>query len=211
MSSEVDNSPDRLIRVFFYGLYLDPDVLRGKGVEPRSARLGLVTGRSLRIGRQATLLRSVGGQACGVVYSITREELDRLYAAAGPTGYGPEPVLVQTLDGDFIPALCCTLRDAPGEPEGNADYARDLRGAMVRAGLPGPFPDLSGTSLEHASPDDEPPRRAEVPFDGSTLTAWERFGPGTSDRSQAVQAATVGWGRAVGHRIAGLSWGVARW
>ena len=145
MSSEVDNSPDRLIRVFFYGLYLDPDVLRGNGVEPRSARLGLVTGRSLRIGRQATLLRSVGGQACGVVYSITREELDRLYAAAGPTGYGAEPVLVQTLDGDFIPALCCTLLEAPGESEGNADYARDLRGAMVRAGLPGPFPELSGT------------------------------------------------------------------
>ena len=30
MNGEVDNSPNRLIRVFFYGLCLDPDVLRGK-------------------------------------------------------------------------------------------------------------------------------------------------------------------------------------
>ena len=147
MNSELDNSPDRLIRVFFYGLYLDPDVLRGKGVEPRTARPGLVTGRSLMIGRQATLLRSIGGQACGVVYSITHDEFDRLYAAAGLTSYRAESVLVRTLDGDFIPALCCTLLQAPGEREGNADYARDLSEAMVRAGLPGPFPELSVTSF----------------------------------------------------------------
>jgi hypothetical protein len=145
MDSELDNSPNRLIRVFFYGLYLDPAVLRSHGVQPRDARPGLVTGRSLRIGRQATLLRCVGGQACGVVYSITHDEFDRLYAAAGPTSYRVESVLVLTLDGYFTPALCCTLLQTPGEREGNADYARDLREAMVRAGLPGPFPELSGT------------------------------------------------------------------
>ena len=204
MNSELDNSPDRLIRVFFYGLYLDPDVLRGKGVEPRTARPGLVTGRSLRIGRQATLLRSIGGQACGVVYSITHDEFDRLYAAAGLTSYRAESVLVRTLDGDFIPALCCTLLQAPGEREGNADYARDLSEAMVRAGLPGPFPELSVTSLEHASPDDERPRRAEFSTDVSLHAPWGRSGLDTSERSQAVGSAMVGWGQAVGHRATGV-------
>src|SRR5688572_14750465 len=176
MNSELDNSPNRLIRVFLYGLYLDPAVLRGKGVEPRGARPGLVTGRSLRIGRQATLLRCVGGQACGVVYSITHDEFDRLYAAAGLTSYRVECVLVRTLDGHFIPALCCTLLHAPGEREGNVDYARDLREAMVRAGLPGPYPELSGASVEHASPDGERPRRAEVASDVSPHEAWGRSG-----------------------------------
>jgi hypothetical protein len=203
MNSELDNSPNRLIRVFFYGLYLDSAVLRGKGVEPRGARPGLVMGHSLRIGRQATLLRCVGGQAYGVVYSMTYDEFDRLYAAAGPTSYRVEAVLVRTLDGDFIPALCCTLLHAPGEREGNADYARDLRAAMVRAGLPATFPELSGTSVEHASPGRERPRRAEVSSHASPHEAGGRSGLDTSESSKPVGSATVGWGQAVGQRVMG--------
>ena len=188
MNSPLDNSPDRLIRVFFYGRYLDPDVLRDKGVEPRGARPGLVTGHSLRLGREATLKRCVGGQACGVVYSITHGELDRLYAAAEPTNYRAEPVLVRTLDGDFIPALCCVLLQASGDLEGDVDYARDLREAMVRAGLPGPFPDLPRTPSDHGG---------------------ERSGQDATQRSQTVGSATVGWatvgwGQAVGDRARGL-------
>lgn len=200
MGSEVDNSPNRLIQVYFYGLYLDPEVLRGKGVEPRSARPGLVTGRVLRIGRQATLLRSVGGQACGVVYSMTHDELERLYA--GLADYRVEPVLVWTLDGDVVPALCCTLLQPPGDWEGNAAYTRDLREAMVRAGLPGPFPELSEPPQEHASPDDG--RRGEVrsrptchPSNSGTI----RIRTDHAEPESNAGAATVGWGQAVGHRI----------
>jgi len=78
--------------------------------------------------------------------------LVRVEGAAGLTSYRPEPVLVRAFDGDFIPALGSTLRQAPGEEEGTADYARKLPEAMVRAGLPGPIPELALSPGQRPTP-----------------------------------------------------------
>jgi hypothetical protein len=143
MRSAPDNSPNRTISVFFYGLYMDPDVLKGKNVEPRDGRPAVAEGYSLRIGQKATLLRMRGAAASGMVYSITHAELDRLYWGAGLTEYRAEPLLVRTLDGEFIPAVCCNLLQAPAEHEENPEYAQSLREAMIRADLLGPLPVVS--------------------------------------------------------------------
>ena len=71
-----DNSKNRLHDVFFYGLYMDPDVLEQKGVQPRNPRIAKVEGYELRIGSKATLLRERGGVAYGVVYSLTHSEIN---------------------------------------------------------------------------------------------------------------------------------------
>lgn len=143
MRNVADNSPGRTISVFFYGLYMDPDVLRGMNVEPRDGQPGTVDGYSLRIGHKATLLRAPGATAYGMIYSISHDELDRLYWGAGLAEYRAEPLLVRTLDGEVIPAMCCNLLRPPAEHEENPDYAQSLREAMKRAGLPGPFPEAS--------------------------------------------------------------------
>lgn len=143
MRSAPDASATRTIRVFFYGLYLDPDVLTSKGVEPREGRPAVADGYSLRIGQKATLVRIHGAAASGMLYSITHAELDGLYWGAGLTEYRAEPLLVRTLDGEFVPALCCNLLQPPAEHEENPEYARSLREAMIRADLPGPFPVVS--------------------------------------------------------------------
>ena len=49
--------------VFFYGLFMDADVLRQKGVDPRGFRLARVEGYGLRIGERATLEVSEAEQA----------------------------------------------------------------------------------------------------------------------------------------------------
>ncbi|MFD5428467.1 gamma-glutamylcyclotransferase family protein [Streptomyces sp. NPDC127084] len=143
MHTEPDNSPDRTISVFFYGLYMDPDVLKGRDVEPRAGQPATAEGYALRIGHKATLLRSPGAVACGMVYSLTHAELDRLYWGAGLSEYRAEPMTVRTSDGEVVSALCCNLLQPPAEHEENPDYARSLREAMLRAGLPGPFPETS--------------------------------------------------------------------
>ncbi|WP_433018001.1 gamma-glutamylcyclotransferase family protein [Kribbella sp. CA-294648] len=132
---EGDNSRRRLVNVFFYGLYMDPDVLIDRGVQPRDPRPASVTGYSLRIGTQATLLRYAGAQAWGIVYALTHDELDLLYQGELRT-YRAEPVLARTQSGDFVPALCCNLVSPPGEGEANPDYAELLIATMQRLGLP---------------------------------------------------------------------------
>jgi hypothetical protein len=46
----------RCISVFFYGLFMDEELLRAKGVQPRSPRQACIRGFALRIGQRATLV-----------------------------------------------------------------------------------------------------------------------------------------------------------
>ena len=40
----IDNSKDRLVDVFFYGLYMDEEILKLKSVIPRNQRKALIHG-----------------------------------------------------------------------------------------------------------------------------------------------------------------------
>lgn len=131
----MDNGAQRLNEVFFYGLYMDPQVLRERGVTPRNARAGRVEGYRLRIGRMATLLRDPHGVAHGMLYALTQDELHALYVGAGLTAYVTEALAVQTAEGS-VAALCCNLRQPPGDDEDNPEYRARLRDCMARLGLP---------------------------------------------------------------------------
>ncbi len=54
---------ERRVEVFFYGLFMDEELLRGKGLEP-----------------EAALVPTPGAKVYGLVFSLTRSELDRLYS-----------------------------------------------------------------------------------------------------------------------------------
>lgn len=53
---EADN--DGFVDVFFYGAYMDPDILAANGGEPRQLRRAKLPGYRLRLGEKATLLES---------------------------------------------------------------------------------------------------------------------------------------------------------
>ena len=121
---------DRRIDAFFYGLFMDGDLLRKAGVEPTNPRRAYVDGFALRIGQRATLVPSAGGRAYGMLFALTHAELDRLYATPGLEQYHPEAVLAQPLVGTPLPALCYNLREAPQPHERNSDYAAQLQQAL---------------------------------------------------------------------------------
>lgn len=127
---------DRRIDAFFYGLFMDVEVLREAGVSPTHPRRAYVDDFALRIGRRATLLPSAGARAYGMLYSLTHAELDRLYAAPGLEQYRPEALLARPLDGPPTPALCYNLREAPAPHERNAEYAVRLQRALTRLEFP---------------------------------------------------------------------------
>ena len=118
---------ERRIDAFFYGLFMDGDLLRKAGVEPTNPRRAYVDGFALRIGQRATLVPSAGSRAYGMLFALTHAELDRLYATPGLEQYHPEAVLAQPLVGTPLPALCYNLREAPQPHERNSDYAAQLQ------------------------------------------------------------------------------------
>ena len=127
---------DRRVDAFFYGLFMDPDILRESGVVPTNPRRACVEDVALRIGQRATLVPSVGNRAYGMLVALTHAELDRLYGAPGLEHYRPEAVLAHPLAGAPVPALCYNLREAPRPHERNPEYAARLQRALAKLEFP---------------------------------------------------------------------------
>jgi hypothetical protein len=127
---------ERPIEAFFYGLFMDVDVLREKQVTPLKPRPAYVDGFALRIGERATLIPSPGARAFGMLISLTHRELSRLYSGPGLEHYHPEAVVARTLDGESVPALCYCLPDAPLPHERNPEYAARLQAVLRKLNFP---------------------------------------------------------------------------
>lgn len=126
----------RRIEVFFYGLFMDADLLRAKGAHPLNLRTASVPGFALRIGQRATLSPSPGARVYGVLMQLPHEEIDRLYSDVSVSAYRPEAVDAELSDGTRVPALCFNLVIPPGSDEANSEYATRLRALASRLGLP---------------------------------------------------------------------------
>jgi hypothetical protein len=117
----------RQIDGFFYGLFMDVEVLRQAGTRPSNCRRAYVADFALRIGQRATLVPSPGDRAYGMLISLTHADLERLYGTPGLEAYRPEAVVAHSLEGEAVPALCYNLVEAPGPHERNPEYAMRLR------------------------------------------------------------------------------------
>jgi len=130
---------ERRVDGFFYGLFMDADILRESDIVPENPRRAFANGFALRIGRRATLVPADGARAYGMVFALSHDALDRLYGAPGLEDYRPEAIIARTLNGDSLPALCFNLRQAPAPDEANADYAARLRRALEKLGFPADY------------------------------------------------------------------------
>lgn len=123
------------MKVFFYGLFMDSDLLAAEGIDTGEPALGYVEDYRLLIGERATLQRDDNARAFGVVFDIDSEALEKLYAQPGVADYVAEQVTVRFDDGTRLQALCYTLPEAPTGAV-NRRYAAALLKLATRLGLP---------------------------------------------------------------------------
>ena len=60
---------ERRVEVFFYGLFMDEELLRGKGLEPEGGEIAAIDGFALRIGQRAALVPTPDAKVYGSVFS----------------------------------------------------------------------------------------------------------------------------------------------
>jgi Gamma-glutamyl cyclotransferase, AIG2-like len=130
---------DRRADVFFYGLFMDQDLLREKNISPTNVERASVEGLELRIGKRAALVESAGSRVHGVVMSLTLPDLERLYSDPGVAAYKPQAVLAELANGDTVAALCYNLPHPPAPAERDAEYAAKLRVIGRKVGLPAEY------------------------------------------------------------------------
>ncbi len=102
-------TPAPHVWTFFYGSYINFEVLKEVDLVPESWEVARLAGFDIRIQPRANLVRCDAGTVYGILATATHDELARLYGHARDVLgelYLPEPVLAETLDGKWRPALC---------------------------------------------------------------------------------------------------------
>lgn len=126
--------------IFFYGLFMDQDVLAQKGLKPSNPRKGYVAGWGLRIGNRATLVRADAEKAYGMVMQLSDEEAAVLYSEESVSDYIPEHVVVTLTSGEQLTATCYNLPEHLRSGR-NAAYAQALAHVAIKCGLPEGYAD----------------------------------------------------------------------
>ena len=121
--------------VFFYGLFMDKDLLREKGFNPQNTRHAYLQGYQLRIGERATLAPHEGACSFGTVMDLASNELRNLYGSDGVEDYVPQAVQATTMAGDPVDAVSYIL---PIEKisGSNSEYATRLAEIARKLDLP---------------------------------------------------------------------------
>ena len=134
-------SAPRRVDVFFYGLFMDAELLRTKGTQPMNLRMASVLGFALRIGKRATLISAPSSRVYGMLVELTHAEIEQLYSEPSVIAYRPEAVMADLADGSRVPALCFNLPLASSPEEANPDYVAGLRDLGRRLGFPADYVD----------------------------------------------------------------------
>jgi hypothetical protein len=129
-------APSHARLVFFYGLFMDAEILGAQGVAALSAEPCVLPGFGLRVGDRATLVTSAGSSVYGILMSVSETDLNKLYSAPGLEAYVPESVVVVDSGGALHTALCYNQRNPPARDRANPEYAERLRTLARQLGFP---------------------------------------------------------------------------
>lgn len=124
---------------FFYGLFMEADLLRKLGVDPVNPRRAFVDDYQLLIGERATLTPSSGSRVYGMAFELKQEELDVLYSTPGLEAYRPVNITAQDMNGSAFSALCYVLPAGLLDGESNPEYATQLREVLGRLEFPAEY------------------------------------------------------------------------
>lgn len=138
------DAQDRIIEApctdaFFYGLFMDVDVLRALHVAPANPRGAYVDDFALRVGHRATLVPSSGARAYGMVITLSDIDIDRLYANPDLAAYRAETVHARLLTGGSVRARCYNLPHAPAPHERNSHYIARLQSVLRKLDFPADY------------------------------------------------------------------------
>ena len=98
----------RKVWTFFYGSFMNRDVLSKADVQPTEEQVARLDGWDLKIAPRATLVPSEGSCVYGILAQLTHPELDKLYTKDwfGFGSYLPEAVIVTNATARQSAALC---------------------------------------------------------------------------------------------------------
>ncbi len=97
------------MEVFFYGLFMDVAILSKSGIEATNVRMGYLQDYTLKIGNRASLIPANGERAHGLLMTVGKTAIQKLYKEQSVADYIPEEVSITTNKNDVVKAVCYNL------------------------------------------------------------------------------------------------------
>lgn len=139
----------RTVPTFFYGSFINRDVLARGGFVPGTYAVAQLCGYDIYIETLATLVLKPLASVYGILCEPTHDELSSLYRQSWLGNvYLPEAVLVHTREGQAVPALCYIAHQTPP-----AQPAPDYLDWILRAADDYQFPSWYRNRLVSAASD----------------------------------------------------------
>lgn len=126
------------MEVFFYGLFMDLNILSKNGITPSNPRRGYLNDYALKIGNRASLVPCKNEKSYGIVMTVDKDAIQNLYAEASVADYIPEEVNIITDSGDAVTATCYNL-PADSLTGTNESYAKSLYILAKQEGFPADY------------------------------------------------------------------------
>ena len=127
---------EQKVWVFFYGSFINREVLARAGLVPDRVEMARLWGFDILIETLATLRRSDQHCVYGIACQATHTELRNLYGQDWLGGsYLPEGVVVEVEGRRLVPALCYIAPGRPPAPPA-ADYLDWIIGPARELGFP---------------------------------------------------------------------------
>jgi hypothetical protein len=126
-----------MIRIFFYGLFMDVSLLREKGLRPHLVGAAELSDYRIHVGNRATLIPSPGSTSYGMLIDLSEEDANELYLAPDVRDYSPDRVHAVLLsDRATQPSLCYNLAADKLGVGMDSEYADRLSALALQLGFP---------------------------------------------------------------------------
>jgi hypothetical protein len=113
--------------IFFYGLFMDPELLINDGYSPSHIQIVCLNKHRLEIGSRATLIPDKNNETWGTIMTLSNAELNKLYSTSSVKDYHTISVSCASLKGTIIDAETYILPlDYPFDPAKDTNYAKQL-------------------------------------------------------------------------------------
>lgn len=123
------------MQTFFYGLYMDAELLRSLGAQPDVPRVARLDDYKLDLHGAAKVVESPGEVVWGTLMLLTGSELDALYSGPATARYRPMRAVATTIRGERVVCLCYN-QPVGAEADLNREYLSKLIGVAEKVGLP---------------------------------------------------------------------------
>ena len=123
--------------IFFYGLFMDPDLLIVEGYTPSSIHIAKLENFNFQLGERATLRPDESESVWGTVMDLNKDELIKLYSAPSVSDYRSIDVTCLLQDQTEVPSKVYVLPyDFTLAFPTDASYARKLYDISTKLSLP---------------------------------------------------------------------------